>query len=148
MKYLKIFAATAAACLLLAALAFAANPPAAERIAWIDPASPFASYLEAAVQKKHVPVEFTIKKSAAELLVRIEGQQRKGSAARAIFTGNSGRASSLSMSVISQATGLIVFSYTCHKGGHALAFGHHTGFQSTAECLAKHWGDYLKKRGN
>lgn len=146
MNHLKAFFA-AAACLALAALAFSANAPGSQRLAWIDPASPYASYLEAAVQKKHVPVEFTIKKSAADLLVRVGGQQRKGSAWRAVFTGNSGRASSLAMSVISEQTGIIVFSYTCHKGGHGLGFGHHQGLQSAAECLAKHWGDHLKKEG-
>ncbi|MGH9491741.1 MAG: hypothetical protein ACRD17_14600 [Terriglobales bacterium] len=148
MKILKSVLCTASAALVLAGLALAATPgPNSRRIAWIDPASPYASYLEAAIQKKHVPVEFTVKKKAADLLVTIEGQNRNGSTWRAVLTGNSGRASSLSMSVINQQSGIIIFSYTCHKGGHGIGFGHHQGLQSAAECLAKHWGDFLKKQG-
>ncbi|MGH9534238.1 MAG: hypothetical protein ACRD2E_05215 [Terriglobales bacterium] len=144
------FAYAVAAGLLLTTVAFAARPApgGGNRIAWINPASPYAAYIEAAVQKKHLPVEFTIRKKSADVLITLAGGQRKGSAVRAIFTGNSGRASSLSMSVINLQTGIIVFSYTCHKGGHAFAFGHHQGLQSAAECLAKHWGDFLKKQGS
>jgi hypothetical protein len=113
-------------------------------VAWISPKNQFASYLEAAVQKKGTPVVFTTIKKNADVLVNVEGRARKGSTWRAIFTANSGRASALSMSVVNAKTGVIVFSYTCHKGGHGMFRTGHTGFQSAAECLAKHWKDKLK----
>ncbi len=125
--------------------ACAARAQAPPKIAWIDPANPFSIYLEAAASKKHVPVVFTVKKKAADLLVDLSARERKGSTWRAVFTANSGRASSLSMSVIDNQSGIVEFSYTCHKGGHAFGFGGHKGFQSAAECLAKHWKSELKK---
>lgn len=115
-----------------------------ETLAWIKSSNPYANYLEAAVQKKHVPVEFTTRKKDATLLVTLTAQERKGNTWRAVFTGNSGRASALSMSVSNAKTGVVVFSYTCHKGGHAFLRTGHAGFQSAAECLAKHWANEMK----
>ena len=115
-----------------------------EKIAWISPKNPYANYLEAAVQKKHTPILFTTIKSKADLWVSIQGRARKGSTWRAVFTGNSGRASALSMTVVNAKSGIVVFSYTCHKGGHGFFETGHQGFQSAAECLAKHWKDKLQ----
>lgn len=113
-------------------------------LAWIKSSNPYGNYLEAAVEKKHVPVEFTTRKKNAKLLVTLTAQERKGSTWRAVLTGNSGRASALSMSVANAKTGVIVFSYTCHKGGHGFLRTGHSGFQSAAECLAKHWAKEMK----
>lgn len=115
-----------------------------EPLVWIKPSNPYANYLEAAVQKKHTPVQFTILKKKAQYLAELDATARKGSTWRAVFTGQSGRASALSLSVVNLQTGVIVFSYTCHKGGHAFGFGGHEGFQSAAECLAKHWTHFIK----
>lgn len=113
-------------------------------VAWISPKNSYAPYLEAAVQKKKTPVVFTTIKKNAAVLVTLEAQERKGSTWRAVLTGNSGRASALSMSVVNVKTGDVEYSYTCHKGGHGMFRTGHQGFQSAAECLAKHWKDELK----
>lgn len=115
-----------------------------KQVAWISPQNTYASYLEAAVQKKGTPVVFTTVKKNAALLVTLEATERSGSTWRAVFTGNSGRASALSMSVVNAKTGVVVYSYTCHKGGHGVFRTGHAGFQSAAECLAKHWKDELQ----
>lgn len=109
-------------------------------VVWIDPADGHASYLEAAVQKKHTPVEFTTDKSKADYIASLTEESQKGSVARAVFLGvaNSGARSELSLSVSDAKTSAVVFSYTCEKNGEG------KGFQSAAECLAKHWSSSIK----
>jgi hypothetical protein len=109
-------------------------------LVWTDPDDKYASYLEAAVQKKHTPVEFTTDKSKAEYMPALSEYAQKGSTARAIFLGpaSSGARSELSLSVSDAKTGNVVFSYTCQKNGEG------GSFQSAAECLAKHWSHFLE----
>jgi len=116
--------------------------PRDAHLAWIDPSGDYASYLQAAAQKKHVPIQWTTKKQYAGLFVTLSAEYRAGSTWRVIFTGGSGRASALSMTVADAITGAVVFSYTCHKGGNNFIPTGHQGFQSAAECLAKHWADH------
>jgi hypothetical protein len=113
----------------------------AKAFVWIDPADGHASYLQAAVQKKHTPVEFVTDKSKADYIASLTEESQKGSVARAVFLGvaNSGARSELSLSVSDAKTSAVVFSYTCQKSGEG------GSFQSAAECLAKHWSDYIKK---
>jgi len=108
---------------------------------WIDPSEGHSLYLQAAVQKKHTPVEFTTEKSKADYIADLTESARKGSVARAVFLGaaNSGARSELSLSVSDAKTGDVVFSYTCQKNGEG------GSFQSAAECLAKHWGSFIEK---
>lgn len=113
-------------------------------LVWIDLTDPYASYVEAAAQKKHVPVEFTTQKERAGLLIALSADHHNGSAWQTIFTGDSGEASMLSMTVSDAATGTMVFSYTCHKGGKSFLATGHEDFQSAAECLAKHWAEHSK----
>lgn len=109
-------------------------------LVWIDPADGHATYLQAAVQKKHTPVEFVTDKSKADYIASLTEESNKGSVARAVFLGvaNSGARSELSLSVSDAKTSAVVFSYTCQKSGEA------GSFQSAAECLAKHWSSYMK----
>lgn len=120
----------------------APKPDSQEPLVWIDPANPYSSYLEAAVLSKHTPVEFTTRKDKATETASLTATSRKGSAARAVFLGplNSGSRTNLSLSISDVTTGAIIFAYSCVKNGE----GH--GFQSAAECLAKHWKDSLKKK--
>lgn len=107
---------------------------------WIDPANPYANYLEAAVLKKHTPVTFTTKKKSAQYIASLSEQSKKGSVVKAIFFGAAAGAgqNNMSLSVSDAKTGDVVFSYTCQKGRQK-------NYQSTAECLAKHWAHFLKK---
>jgi|SRR6185437_9523200 len=109
-------------------------------LVWIDPADGHATYLQAAVQKKHTPVEFVTDKDKAQYIASLTEESQKGSVARAVFLGvaNSGARSELSLSVSDAKTSAVVFSYTCQKSGEA------GSFQSAAECLAKHWTNYIK----
>lgn len=108
---------------------------------WVDPADPHASYLEAAVLRKHTPVTFTTDKSKADFIATLAADEKKGSAARAIFLGaaNSGARSNISLTVSDAKTSNVVFSYTCEKNGEG------TAMQGAAECLAKHWKNFIEK---
>jgi len=108
---------------------------------WIDPSDPHASYLEAAVLRKHTPVTFTTDKTKADYIAALSADERKGSAARAIFLGaaNSGARSTISLTVSDAKTSNVVFSYTCQKNGEG------TAMQGAAECLAKHWKNFIEK---
>ena len=110
-------------------------------VVWIDQANPDASYLEAAVLRKHTPVTFTTEKSKADYIATLTATARKGSAARAIFLGaaNSGARNTMALTVSETKSGTVVFSYTCQKNGEG------TGVQGAAECLAKHWKNFLDK---
>jgi hypothetical protein len=110
-------------------------------LVWIDPADQNASYLEAAVLRKHTPVTFTTEKSKADYTAALSATERKGSAARAIFLGaaNSGARDTMALTVSDIKTGNVVFSYTCQKNGEG------TGVQGAAECLAKHWAHFIEK---
>lgn len=105
---------------------------------WIDPATPYANYLEAAVLKKHTPMTFVTNKESAQYIATLSSEQKNGSTAKAIFLGYSGAQHSLSMSVSDEKTGAVVFSYTCEK--HEAA-----SWQSASECLAKHWTNFVEK---
>jgi hypothetical protein len=110
-------------------------------VVWIDPADQNASYLEAAVLRKHTPVTFTTDKSKADYMAALTATARKGSAARAIFLGaaNSGARNTMALTVSDIKTSSVVFSYTCQKNGEG------TGIQGAAECLAKHWKNFIDK---
>ena len=110
-------------------------------VVWIDPTDQNASYLEAAVLKKHTPVTFTTDKSKADCIATLTATARKGSAARAIFLGaaNSGARNTMALTVSDTKTSNVVFSYTCQKNGEG------TGVQGAAECLAKHWKNFIEK---
>jgi hypothetical protein len=110
-------------------------------LVWIDPGDQNASYLEAAVLRKHTPVTFTTDKSKAEYTATLSATEKKGSAARAIFLGaaNSGARNTMSLTVSDIKTSNVVFSYTCQKNGEG------TGIQGAAECLAKHWAHFIEK---
>jgi hypothetical protein len=113
---------------------------AADPTVWIDPTNPYANYLEAAVLKKHTPVTFTTKKESAQYIASLSEESKKGSVAKAIFLGAAAGAgqNNMSLSVSDMHTGDIVFSYTCQKPRQK-------NYQSTAECLAKHWTHFLEK---
>lgn len=135
------FAAVAGVMFFAAALTCAAQQPSAKPLVWIDPANPYSSYLQAAVEKKHTPVLFTTLKDKAQYIATLSASATKGSAVRAVVLGawNSGARTNLSLAVADVQTGAVVFAYTCEKNGE----GH--AFQSAAECLAKHWNSALKK---
>jgi hypothetical protein len=107
---------------------------------WIDPANPYANYLEAAVLKKHTPVTFTMKKDSAQYIASLTEESKKGSVAKAIFLGAAAGQgqNNMSLSVADAKTGNVLFSYTCQKGRQK-------NYQSTAECLAKHWTHFIEK---
>ena len=105
---------------------------------WIDPANPYANYLQAAVLKKHTPMTFVTDKESAQYVANLSSEQKKGSTAKAIFLGYSGAEHSLSMSVSDEKTSAVVFSYTCEK--HEAK-----SWQSASECLAKHWTNFIEK---
>lgn len=107
---------------------------------WIDPANPYANYLEAAVLKKRTPVVFTTKKESAQYIATLTEQSKKGSVAKAIFLGAAAGQgqNNMSLSVSDSKTGDVLFSYTCEKGRQK-------NYQSTAECLAKHWTHFIQK---
>ncbi len=108
---------------------------------WIDPGDQNSSYLEAAVLRKHTPVTFTTDKSQAEYIAALSAEEKKGSAARAVFLGpaNSGARNTMSLTVSDAKTSNVVFSYTCQKNGEG------SGIQGAAECLAKHWANFIEK---
>jgi hypothetical protein len=107
---------------------------------WIDPANPYANYLEAAVLKKHTPVTFTTKKKSAQYIATLSEESKKGSVVKGIFFGAAAGEgqNNMSLSVSDAKTGDVAFSYTCQKGRQK-------NYQSTAECLAKHWAHFLEK---
>jgi len=111
-----------------------------EPTVWIDPTNPYANYLQAAVLKKHTPVTFTTKKKSAQYVASLLEQSKKGSIVKGIFFGAAAGEgqNNMSLSVSDVKTGDVVFSYTCQKGRQK-------NYQSTAECLAKHWAHFLEK---
>ncbi len=140
--------ATASPAVTHSTLPAAAGQEASSRVAggnfvWIDPQNPYASYLEAAALKKHAPVEFTTHEASANYIATVTGFSKKGSATHEVMTGllfgapSSGANNSLSLSVSNAATGAVVYSYTCKKTGK-------DNFQSSSECLAKHWAHSLE----
>jgi hypothetical protein len=108
---------------------------------WIDPASQGASYLQAAAQKKHTPVSFITDKDSASQIATLQVEGKDGSTAKAVLIGPafSGAERNMVLTVIDAKSYTVVFSYTCEKHGEG------ANFQSAAECLAKHWGDFLEK---
>ena len=108
---------------------------------WIDPASEGASELQAAVLKKHTPLTFTTDEASATQIAALTVAEKKGSTAKAIFIGPaaSGAERNMTLVVSDPTTHTVVFSYTCQKRGEG------ANFQSAAECLAKHWSNFLEK---
>jgi len=109
-------------------------------LVWIDPSDQHASYLQAAVLRKHTPVSFTTDKSKADYIASLTADEKKGSVARAVFLGpaSSGARSTISLTVADAKTSNVVFSYTCQKNGEG------TAMQGAAECLAKHWKNFIE----
>lgn len=108
---------------------------------WIDTASQGASYLQAAVQKKHTPVSFITDKDSASQIATLQVEGKDGSTVKAVLIGPafSGAERNMVLTVIDARSYTVVFSYTCEKRGEG------ANFQSAAECLAKHWGEFLEK---
>jgi hypothetical protein len=106
---------------------------------YIVPNGGFENSLSAALSKKKVPVTVVEKESLAQFKVESTVDFKKGSTARAIFLGpgNDGAATTASLRVIDQATGIIVFAYNVHKYGAA-------NTQSTTEAFAKHLKDFME----
>lgn len=112
---------------------------AQEPLVWIDPANPDAGFLQAAAQKKHVPVQFINDKDKAQYTASVSEKDTKGTALHGFYGIGHPDMVTLVLSVADAKTGTIVYSYTCKKGGVR-------GQQSAADCLAKHWADSLKKK--
>ena len=108
---------------------------------WIDQASQGASELQAAVQKKHTPLTFTTDRDSAMQIATLCVSEKKGSTAKAVLIGpaSSGAERNMSLVVSDPKTNTIIFSYTCQKRGEG------ANFQSAAECLAKHWANFIEK---
>ena len=106
---------------------------------YIVPNEGFENSLSAAISKKKVPVLVVEKESLAQFKVESTVDFKKGSTARAIFLGpaQDGAATTASLRVIDQATGIIVFAYNVHKYGAA-------NTQSTTEAFAKHLKDFIE----
>jgi len=127
------------------AIAFAATATLAQQEkgtpVWIDPADQNSSYLQAAVLRKHTPVTFTTDKAKADYIAVLVADEKKGSVARAVFLGaaNSGARNTMSLTVSDVKSSSVVFSYTCQKNGEG------SGIQGAAECLAKHWANFIEK---
>jgi len=104
---------------------------------FIVPNEGFENDLSAAFLKKHTPV--TVVASESDAVYRIEASvtSKKGSTARAIFTGVTGAETTASMRVIDVKTGTVVFAYTVHKGER-------TNQQSDAEACAKHLKKFIE----
>jgi hypothetical protein len=103
----------------------------------------FSNAFAAGVQKKQVPVTLVTDVAQARYEVGFNHESNNGSKARgittAVFTGvyADGSFERISMRVVDTQTKEIVYSYTCTKG--------RGGIQPAAECLAKHWKQYLSK---
>lgn len=110
-------------------------------IVWIDPTAQGANYLQAAVLKKHTPVTFTTDRESASEIVTLQVEDKSGSTAKAVLIGPafSGAERNMALTVADAKSGTILFSYTCDKRGEG------ANFQSAAECLSKHWSDFLEK---
>ena len=123
------------AVLVVSAAAFAQEAP--KPLVWINPQNPEVNYLQAAVQKKHVPVQFTTEKKKAAFIADLSQTNSKGTALHGFYgIGHPGMIA-LSLSVSEAKTGNVVFSYTCQKRAPY--------YQSAAECLAKHWASQIRK---
>lgn len=111
-------------------------------IVWIDPTAQGASYLQAAVLKKHTPVTFTTDKDSASEIATLQVEDKSGSTAKAVLIGPtfSGAERNMALTVADTGCRHDPDSYTCEKHGDG------ANFQSAAECLAKHWSDFLEKR--
>lgn len=132
MKKLLLFASIFAT-----SLAFAQQPP--KPLVWINPKNPDAAYLEAAVQKKGTPIEFTTQKAKTAYIANLSEIDSKGTGLRGLYGIGHSALTALSLSVSDAKTGAVVYSYTCTKRGHF--------YQSAAECLAKHWKKRIEKAG-
>ena len=109
-------------------------------LVWIDPANPDSAYLEAAVQKKNVPVQFTTEKDKAQYVAILTETETK--IRGTVFGEDSrdiGRPSIivLSLSVFEISSGDVVYTCTCAIRA--------SGHQRAAECLAKHWAASIQK---
>lgn len=109
-----------------------------QTLVWIDPNNQLASFLQAATQKKHVPMQFTNDKEKAEYIASVSEMDTKGTALHGFYGIGHPDLVTFALSVADAKTGNIVYSYTCKKMGSR-------GQQSAADCLAKHWADSLKK---
>jgi hypothetical protein len=112
---------------------------AQEPMVWIDLANPDAGFLQAAAQKKNVPVQFTTDKDKAQYIASVSESHTKGTALHGFYGIGHPDMVTLVLSVADAKTGTVVYSYTCKKAGAR-------GEQSAADCLAKHWADSLHKR--
>ena len=88
------------------AIAFPCLAQEKSALVWIDPSDQHASYLQAAVLRKHTPVSFTTDKSKADYIASLTTDEKKGSTARAVFLGpaNSGARSTISLTVADTKT--------------------------------------------
>ena len=99
------------------AIAFPCLAQEKSALVWIDPSDQHASYLQAAVLRKHTPVSFTTDKSKADYIASLTTDEKKGSTARAVFLGpaNSGARSTISLTVADTKTSNVVSGGICHS---------------------------------
>ena len=155
MKRLALIAITLLLVITLAPAAFAQDKPAAPApatAAATAPATPspavpfkpgakvfiedmpndFQVNLKEAIAKKKVPVTLVDKKENADFLIRGTSESVKASTAKKVIMWNWHSNEEASISVISVASGEVIFAYNANKQSSA------HGKRSTAEACAKH----------
>lgn len=147
MKILKI-AVSLASIVILSTSAFAAHSSVPQIPLYIAPAQDgFQISLQAAMQKKHVPVSLSMEAADAqfELIsspIEVKTQTTGSKFARCIFADCIGieDRSAVSVQLVNVKTKQIVWAYTVHKQrGGAM------NDQSMAEAVAKHLKEFMEK---
>jgi hypothetical protein len=112
--------------------------PAGSKV-FIAPMNGFETYLRAAIEKKHVPVQIVEEKEKADFEISGHSDSQKASAAKIIIMGSWHSREEAGISVANIKTGEVVFAYAVHKENST------HGKQSTAEACAKHLKEKIKE---
>lgn len=118
-----------------------AQPIAAGSRVYIAPMDGFETYLEAAFQKKKVPLVVVADQSAADYIITGNAEHQKAGWAKIVFAHEVHSDDEASISMVSAKNKEMVFAYAVNKKNTM------HGQQTSAEACAKHLKSAIEKSG-
>jgi hypothetical protein len=110
---------------------------------FIEPMNGFENYLEAAIQKKQVPITVVTDREKADFILTGNNEHKGAGWAKMVFMGNIHSDEQASISVISVKSSAVLFSYAVDKKNTL------HGQQTSAEACAKHLRQHIEgKKGS
>ena len=106
---------------------------------YIAPMNGFETYIMAAMEKKHVPLQIVADKTKADYEINGNAESRKPGWAKVIFAKQTRSDEQASINLTDLKTGAIVFAYAVNKQNSV------HGKQSAAEACAKHLKERIEK---